>query len=80
MESPCLEDSDEHQWTQNNTLVDSYLSYPQTEGVAVYVTHSDLAEDVLVLELYDLNQIFMYTKLPHSPLENSMRHMVEGLL
>ena len=56
------------------------LSYPHTEGVAVYVTHSDLAEDVLVHELYDLHQPFICTKLPHSPPENNIRHMVEGLL
>ena len=80
MDNPCLEDYDEQQWTENNNLMDSYLSYPHTEGVAVYVTHSDFAEDVLVHELYDLNQTFIYTKLPHSPPENSMRHIVEGLL
>ena len=80
MDTPCLLDYDEQQWTQNNTLMDSYLSYSHTEAVVVYVNHSDLAEDVLVHKLYDLHQPFIYTKLPHSPLENSMRHMVEGLL
>ena len=80
MHSLCLQDYDDQQWTQNNTLMDSYLSYSHTEGVPACVTHSDLAEDILVHELYDLHQSFIYTKHPHSPPENSMRHMVEGLL
>ena len=80
MHSPCLQDYDDQQWTRNNTLMDSYLSSPHIEGVTVCVIHSDHAEDVLVHELYDLHQPFIYTKLPHSLPENNMRHMVKGLL
>ena len=80
MDNPCLEDYDEQQWTENNNLMDSYLSYRHTEGVAIFITHCELAEDVLVYQLYDLHLPFIYTKLPHSPPQNSMRHMVEGFL